>query len=160
MIYVSYALTGVGQVKAWAADNHPEMPFLTCLVFPSLLKAGNGFVTPSQQILSTGHNKAVLRTGGLILRSRCDLSRDHALPLQIRADGIQNGNRSYYPTRQVSEFPVFLKNGICRPKRDCLGSFFNENIFSTTKSLLGLGQCRTLLLRVCCGYTGAEGENI
>lgn len=52
----------------------------------------------------------------------------------------------YCPSRQVSEFPIFLKMASVGSERGFPHSFFNENIIFS-KNLLGLGQCRTLLAR-------------
>lgn len=100
--YVSCACTGLGWVRTWAASSPPESPFLTAPVFLGLSR---GTVALLQQI-STGRDKAVLRIDRSFVASQCDLSIDHVLN---QGDSAQNGNCSPYPTKHVSELPIFLK---------------------------------------------------
>lgn len=156
-MWFSCGCTGLGASGDLSSRQQPPPPQLhptTDALPDSSSPGGYGFTTRSQKTLRTGHNKAVLRAG---------LSRDRVLPPQVRSDSAQRGKCSFcYPTGQVSEFHIFLKMALVGLKGIAQIHFSMKTSFSQKKkkkSLLGLGQYRTLLSRVGCGEIKREGTD-
>lgn len=61
LIMLSVASQAWGWVGTSAAGSHPEMPFWPLPFFSGILNEGSGFIPPSQETLSPGHNQAVAR---------------------------------------------------------------------------------------------------